>query len=187
MSVVEDRPDPERGQWVAEGDDTPVERPLKVWRHNEHSWKWLCNRCGIGGYANVRVQPWSSGAKTHPRERCIASGEKHYQKYHLVAGSAQPLRHSAAPRPTPPDWNTEPMARMSGGYRGIWTEDEAGYLVVAWTAQEPNRFQVWGYFRNQTEAQEFGRKYFPRRYKLAGLHNVDHPECAKRLPQPRTS
>lgn len=48
-----------------------------------------------------------------------------------------------------------------------------GAVCIGWRWQNPWMGRVFGPFRNQTEAKAFGRKHFPRRYRVAGIRSPE--------------
>lgn len=45
-----------------------------------------------------------------------------------------------------------------------------GWVVIAWRPHVPWMAHVIGPFPDQTKARAYGRKHYPRRYKVAGIH-----------------
>jgi hypothetical protein len=48
-----------------------------------------------------------------------------------------------------------------------------GWVVLGWRPDAPERLWVWGPFTNRTMAMAFGRVHYPRRYRVAGMHDPD--------------
>lgn len=65
--------------------------------------------------------------------------------------------------------NGELMTGMGCYSSGIG--DKSGYVALCWIESRPDMLMAYGPFRNQTEARKFGRENYPRRYKVAGIHD----------------
>lgn len=64
---------------------------------------------------------------------------------------------------------TEPSLKNIGFYAGLSQEQGGpGWVVIAWPSSDWMGVVI-GPFRNQTEARAYGRKHYPRKYKVAGM------------------
>jgi hypothetical protein len=68
----------------------------------------------------------------------------------------------------------EPMVQIMASYYGDASGRrqipvEPRWIVLAWLADRPTHLQTWGPFLTKTLAREFGKEYFPRRYRVSGL------------------
>ncbi len=64
----------------------------------------------------------------------------------------------------------EPTLKHIGFYAAPSQEyGSPGWVVIAWPSQE-SMGRVIGPFRNQTEARAYGRKHYPYKHKVAGMH-----------------
>jgi hypothetical protein len=73
----------------------------------------------------------------------------------------------------------EPMTKIKASFHGDATRLRDGkprWIVLGWTPDRPDSVNAWGLFGSITEARDFGREYYPRRYKVCGLHDFSSRE-----------
>lgn len=70
----------------------------------------------------------------------------------------------------------EPALRLNMSFHGDSynrRKPDQAWLVLGWNRERPESLHVWGPFRTQTLAREFGRRHFPRRYRVSGMFDPD--------------
>lgn len=72
----------------------------------------------------------------------------------------------------------EPMLGLMITYHGDggWgtsTWPGQGWVALCWRPDRPASVSAYGPFRTMTLAKEFGRRHFPRRYRVCGMHDPE--------------
>lgn len=145
--------------------------------------RWTCV-CGVSG--QCRTHRFKEDG-VPAEERAAEGGQAHLEKFHqdwidtkgavYIHPRVKRGKGSRGPGPRVADEPVKQIAFSRGKYSGSHL-----IAVMVWTPDDPQSFQLWGDFSTVTEAEEFGRRWFPFRHRVVGLMNPRMDKDLKTIP-----